>query len=217
MLRTPAPHRPSSNLVPGSLVRPLTLYWEGPLQWLTDSDAGAEASILTAAISRRCGIYLWTIPHEERYIVYAAGQTGRPFANRFREHTTAFLAGTYNLLDLKAATRGERALLWQGLWFRKASLARLPALLARGGVHFAEVEATLRAFRIFVIPLDGDGRLRERLEAAIMQALYLETNPFAAVPDRGMALRPRRRDEEPLCVTLQSPVELIGLPGRMEV
>ncbi len=194
----------------------LTLECKGPFRWLAD-DVDTEASIFTTAAGQRCGVYLWTIPHEKRYIVYVVGQTGRPFASRFREHTTAFLAGTYNLLDLPAATRGDRSLTWQGLWFGKASLSRLPALLARGGGHFAEVEATLRTFRVFLIPLDGDRRLRERLEAAIMKALYLETNPFAAVPDRGMALRPRRQDEEPVCVTLLSPVNLVGIPRSIEV
>lgn len=64
--------------MPELLVPPLTLRWEGPLRWLTDDGTSDESSILTAAVGRRCGVYLWTIPHEEKFIVYAAGQTGRP-------------------------------------------------------------------------------------------------------------------------------------------
>ena len=75
----------------------------------------------------------------------------------------------------------------------------------------------LSTYRVFVAPVDSAPRLLERIEAAIMNALYISTGPTSMIPDRGMALAPRWPDEPPILVRSMAPVLLHGLPNEFEV
>jgi hypothetical protein len=181
--------------------------------WLS----GEGQSVLDPAIGAAAGVYAFAFDAPDGFVVYVVGETARSFAVRLREHTTAYLAGTYTLIDPDAAAAGQRVELWRGLWFMRDAWKRLPELLARGDRHFAEVERVLRAYRVFLLPIEGNKRLGERIEATLAEALYSDRNPYAAIPDRGMALRPRRRGETPITLRLKSQCRLVGVPSELNV
>lgn len=77
-------------------------------------------------------------------------------------------------------------------------------------------EQLLASYRVFVAPLDPAPRLLEHIEAAIMNTLYSADGPVSMIPDRGMALSPRWREEQPIIVRSVSPVHFHGLPAEFE-
>ena len=60
------------------------------------------------------GVYLMTVKHQDGFLPYGVGVTRRPMRERFVEHTRAYVKGEYNILDLNAAERGTREVLWKG-------------------------------------------------------------------------------------------------------
>ena len=78
------------------------------------------------------------------------------------------------------------------------------------------VEAELLRPRDGVERVRGQ-RLRERVEAAIMNCLYEEPPPASSIPDRGMMLAPRRTAEHPVHLVSHCGSRLHGLPSVLVV
>lgn len=183
--------------------------WTGPYAWPT-----YEAESDLPPIPKHPGIYLWVSEYQAGYIIYAAGITRRSIPTRLREHTAKYMTGDYTILDMTAMNCGVRKEIWHGWGWtpekRKDYEERKDDLVAAARHQLA-------AFRIFVADVGTVPRLLERLEAAIMNALYREPPPYCDIPDRGMMLAPRWESEEPITVRFRSEVKLFGLPPDLEI
>jgi hypothetical protein len=189
-----------------------TLHFAGPFSWC----GVAEKNLFGSPEGRKAGVYLLTAESDAGYFIYSAGFTTRSFAERFWEHTKEYLSGNYTVLDAKALREGTRLVVWDGFWDAREAWQRLGDFRARSGEILAHVHELLATFRLFLAPLSTERRVLERLEAAIMNALYGASGKIAELPDRGMRLLPRRQDETPLKVRVESSVVLCGLPATFE-
>jgi hypothetical protein len=172
----------------------------------------------TAAVAASCGVYLWTVDYGGGFLVYAAGETRRPFRKRFREHTREYRSGRYTVFDAAAMRRGERRKVWPGFWFSKRRPPQLERTYSeRSGEIAKALEELLSSYRVFVAPLALDRRVLQRIEAAIMAALYAAESPASLLPDRGMALAPRWPGEHVIRVKNIYPALIHGLPDELEV
>lgn len=192
------------------------LRWEGPFRWPgLDAEGGARA-FDEDPVAKSCGIYLWTVEHLDGFLIYAVGITRRPFARRFREHTQAYRTGVYTLFDIPSLKDGIRKEIWHGFWTKKRSRRRLVEYDRRREELRAAADRQLANYRVFVAPVGPVPRILQRIEAAIMDALYAAPGPASVIPDRGMALAPRRRQERPILVRNVVPVLLHGFPLEFE-
>lgn len=196
--------------------RVIELRWEGPFRWPGRSIQGDAKPFCGATIASSCGVYLWTVEYRDGYLIYAAGITRRPFALRFREHTRAYLNGVYTIFDVPALKEGVRKEIWHGFWLKKRSVEKQDEYEHRADEIRRAAHELLANYRIFVAPVAPMHRLLERIEAAIMHTLYAATGPVSVIPDRGMALAPRWREEQPILVRNMAPVLLHGLPEEFE-
>lgn len=64
---------------------------------------------------------------------------------------------------------------------------------------------------VFLLPIDGDDRLRERVESAISKKLNEQPGVIGAFQDRDVLYRPRRPKEQPIRMTISFKKELAGL------
>src|ERR1700722_15537707 len=80
------------------------------------------------------------------------------------------------------------------------SFARLQEFEERKPVILDAVRNQLRGFRIFRAGMGPEPRILERLEAAIMNALYNQLPPLCDIPDRGMHLAPRWASETSILI-----------------
>ncbi|NJM42680.1 MAG: hypothetical protein HC853_19045 [Anaerolineae bacterium] len=169
-----------------------------------------------AQVASNTGVYLWTVEHNLGFLIYTAGITRRPFQQRFREHTRAYQSGVYTVFDAADLARGERNKIWPGFWFRR----RTPQLKAEYQRRASEIgdalEKLLSAYRVFVAPVSTTPRVLERIEAAIMNALYAAKGIPSIIPDRGMSLSPRWEQEPVLMVRSIIGFPLHGLPSEFE-
>ncbi|MFI3155938.1 MAG: hypothetical protein QX199_07250 [Methylococcaceae bacterium] len=190
----------------------IELRWEGPFTWPCSSSQGDEKNLNDVMVASKCGIYLWTVEYSDGYLIYAAGITRRPFAKRFQEHTRAYLNGIYTIFDVPSLKNGIRKEIWPGFWFKKKLAEEQVEYEKRSSEISIAANDLLSNYRIFVAPVNPVPRLLERIEAAIMNSLYLSTGPTSTIPDRGMALAPRWSEEQPIFVRSITSVTLHGLP-----
>lgn len=195
----------------------IELQWQGPFRWpglCLDNDA---VPLDETNVASSCGIYLWTVAHFDGFLIYAAGITRRPFAQRFREHTRACRTGIYTIFDIPSLKQGVRQEIWHGFWSKKRSAEKQSEYDSRRNEIVLAADEQLSNFRIFVASVDPRPRVLERIEASIMNTLYSATGPVSAIPDRGMMLAPRWRSEVPILVRNVAPVLLHGLPVELNV
>lgn len=194
----------------------IELSWKGPFRWPGVRYEYDSVRLDEAPIRFKYGVYLWTVEHFDGYLIYAAGVTRRPFIKRFREHTRAYLTGIYTIFDVPTLKKGMRKEIWHGFWFKQRSAERQEEYGKRSEEILLAANELLTNYRIFVASIELRRRLLERIEAAIMKCLYSAPGPASVVPDRGMALAPRRRNEQPVVVRSVAPVLLHALPSEFE-
>ncbi|MEW6125565.1 MAG: hypothetical protein AB1757_00765 [Acidobacteriota bacterium] len=190
------------------------LSWKGPLVL-----QGCEGELfLKSPVVEQSGIYLFTVEHNNGYLIYMAGWTTRPFKKRLKEHIATYRKGTYTIFDPESLQNGKRVELWHGMWMGKSTNTPEMKQLFHSRYQELElpIESLLSAFRIFLAPLNTERRSLARIEAAIMNLLYSAEEPISTIPDKGMALAPRWIEEKPFLVNSTSTVLLYGLPELFE-
>jgi hypothetical protein len=184
----------------------IEITWEGPFAW---PEFEGESSL--PALPRMPGVYIQAFEHQDGYLVAGAGITKRPVAMRLREHTRRFLNGEYTVLDTGAASRAERKEVWHGWGYARAHRHEFEA--RREAIQDA-ARRQLASYRIFVADPEiavAGMRLRDRLEAGIMDSLYQQPPPICDFPDRGMFLARRRAEEPPVLIRSVCSSVLYGL------
>jgi hypothetical protein len=188
--------------------------WLGPFCW-----PGFGAASGLPELPAGSGVYLWTIERSDGYLIYAAGITEN-FRRRFEQHTEKYLAGGYTIFDIAQMQAGRRIEIWHGAEWAGWRFAERP----ERQIEFAEREGEiseaaklqLDTFRVFITSIDTR-RVRERIEAAIMNCLYAAPSPLCDLPDKGMRLTPRRLDEEPIAMRNVCASKLHGLPELLSI
>ncbi len=163
------------------------------------------------------GLYLWTFPYREGFIVYAAGITRRSFLKRFKEHTKNYLSGVYTIFDLDEMRQGKKIKIWPGFWMKKDRKHLEKEFFAREAEIKKSIQCQLSEYRIFLSEVPATPRLLERLEAAIMNHLYSLEAPFSTIPDKGMMLASRWENEQPIFVNIECETEILGIPDVLTI
>ena len=122
--------------------------------------------------------------------------------------------GEYNVLDLNEVARGKRKEIWHGCGYARENREEFED---RDKMILDAVRKQLSEFRVFVSDIGTEPRLPERIEAVIMHHLSRQPPPFCDIPDKGMMLAPRWKDEKPLTIKNLSKVRQYGLPTCLEV
>lgn len=191
---------------------PLKICFSGPYSWHGAPDAPC---LFEMPIRKRFGIYLFTVPQPEGALIYYVGETGRSFGIRFLEHFQEHFSGCYHLYEPTSFSKGSKEdCLWRGKYDKsfKFSIASFieriteltPAIIELG-----------KLYRFFLASIDGDRRLRQRIEAAIARHLYDQPGLIGQFQDKGIRYKPKRPDEEEILVSIESEVKIMGLPPTL--
>ncbi|MEB3232495.1 MAG: hypothetical protein VKJ64_15910 [Leptolyngbyaceae bacterium] len=181
--------------------------WQGPFSW-----PGYEHITKLESILNIQGIYLFTFPYRDGFLLYAAGVTNST-KRRLKEHTREYMKGNYNVLDIPSALQGDRKEIWHGWEYARKNRDEFQKNKAE---ILKAVGNQLSSFRIFITEID-DTRKRERLEASLMNTLYLCKEPWSELADRGMYLRGRYNSELPILVRNICSLKVYGLPSEVEI
>ena len=155
------------------------------------------------------GVYLMTVPYQDGFLPYGVGITRRTVRKRFVEHTRSYMNGEYNVLELKSAQRGVREVYWKGWGWSPEKRTAFETL--RESIESA-ARAQMLATKIFVLETGTSPRMLERLEAAIANQYYRQSDTLF---DRGMLRMPRWTTEEPLIAQFSQVSIIVGLPETL--
>jgi len=180
--------------------------WKGPL-----SIPGYENTNGLNSIPDLEGVYLFTFKFNDGYLLYGAGITNST-KRRLKEHIREYKKGNYTILDMKSAKKGIRNEIWHGWDYakthRKEFLDNKESILK-------SVDQQLSSSRIFITELK-DKRLRERIEASIMNNIYNSKENWADLADRGMFLKMRYNSEMPIEANNIADNKIYGLPDFLD-
>jgi hypothetical protein len=158
------------------------------------------------------GVYLWTFKFEEGFLIYAAGITNST-KRRFTTHTREYKKGNYSVFDINLIQKGLRKEIWHGWKYAKLNRDEFNE---RKEIILNAVNEQLKSFRIFIAEIP-EKRKRERLEAAIMQNIYLSTEDWSEIADRGMYLNGRYNSEMPVEIKNLCKYKIYGLEETIEI
>jgi hypothetical protein len=175
-----------------------------------------DDSVLISPESGKTGVYLWTVPYQEKYLAYYVGETGKSFAHRTMQHTQYYLNGFYRVYDPKEFVKGSKSLIWGGMWKtgRKGPDTMLEFLNQYTELS-TEIDKFLKAFRIFLAPLDSERRIRQRIEAAINSRLCEQPGIVGSFQDKDIKYLPKRADEDAILVRINSHEPILGLANEL--
>jgi hypothetical protein len=182
----------------------------GEYYWINE----ANKSIFQSPIADEIGIYLWGIPHENGYLTYNVGETGKSFSQRLKQHLREYLRGNYTIYDSKLWKKGAQKLLWEGMW-RDSYKNREDEFLNQYPSLSKHLYNMLESMRLFVVPFHEDTHTRRKLEYSIAETL--KTNPMSShfFSKYESYNEKRREDETPIKVTFVDTKNIIGLPSTI--
>ncbi len=189
----------------------ISVSFGGPFSWPGTPDA---ASIFDANEGLAAGIYLFTVPLPDGYLIYYVGETGRTFRDRLFEHYTEHASAMYHVYSPAEFARGEKVMLWPGRFDMECRKSKRECVAAYTELYGPIWEMT-RMFRLFLTPLACDTRIRRRIESAIANALYATPGVVGAFQDK-VNYSPRLDGEAPIGCVVSSSARLLGLPERFE-
>ena len=192
-------------------VNRLSLQWHGPFTWTRQEGT----RVFDSPVVIEPGVYVFTVPHGAAFLAYYVGQTGQSFRKRLEAHTKEYLSGVYRTYAPALFVAGQKELVWGGLW-KKDRVHLWPDFLERYVELALTIYRFLSCFRLFLAPIKADRRVRERVEAAVAEALRNQNERTRAFFDDVVKYRPRTADEEPFILMNESGHVRLGLAARME-
>jgi len=124
------------------------------------------------------------------------------------------MSGSYTVLDVEAAKKGERKEIWHGWGYAKEHQDEF--LRHKDYIFLKSVENELASYQLFVTEV-GAKRIQERIEFAIIHHAYLSKEPWGDLVDGLMALRGRANDEIPIEIRNFFPRKIYGIPDTFEI
>jgi len=180
----------------------------GPFAWQTDAEC---PSVLNDPAAQGPGIYLWTNNPPSGRLVFYVGETGKSFSARMQDHLRQQLAGYYHVYEPGPFAAGTVVEVWPGAFGsqRAKRLSEFVAKLPELAGHLADF---VQSMRFYLAPMDVPQRIRQRVEAALADALrqggrHLQVD--------GVRYLRRRADEGALSVRVRVPAEVAGVPEEL--
>ena len=165
-------------------------------------------------ISKTAGVYLWTARTPDGFIVEYVGQTGESFAKRTKDHAIQTFGGNYRICDARLMREGKLKVVWPGLW-RKGTRDKMAEFAQRYLDLAPFIVDYLRTIEVFLAPVNGNRRFRERIEGALARHIWDQPPPASNLLPTDVRYRQRREDEVPVSVGLRCGEKIVGVPNSL--
>lgn len=184
------------------------LHFHGPFSAV---HANGCRSLFSDELTKRTGVYLWTLNVKGQERLRYVGQTRVGFGARMAQHLASFLTGEYPIQDLSALARGELVGLVHGFWPQ-----RLPSILQDYGRLVPHIIGVIRRLTVHLAPLDGDAHLHNRVEGAIGR--YFQRHADAQVRDffmPGLRIPAAIPGDRAVNLIMSTDVPIAGFPSEL--
>ena len=172
-----------------------------------------EKMLFGESISQEAGVYLWTVRTPDGFLVEYVGQTGESFAKRTKDHMIHTFGGNYRVCDPQLMRQGQLKVVWLGLW-RRGTKDKMPEFAQRYLSLAPAIQEYLEAVELFLAPIVGNRRLRERIEGAIAHVIREQSAPASSLLSPDIRYRSRTQGEVPVSIDIVCDQAVLGLPSQ---
>ena len=103
-------------------------------------------------------------------------------------------------------------LIWGGMWkFDRKDPAMMADFLKDYPTFSLQILEFLKQFRIFLIPIQGDRRIREHIEAGIAAHFYEQSGVVGSFQNKDIRYKPRKPDEQSFLLKVKKCGPIMGL------
>ena len=134
------------------------------------------------------------------------------------EHVQNHLSGFYRLYDPKEFAKGKKVLLWGGLWKSdRKDPAMMGEFLKDYQTFSLQILEFLKQIRLFLIPIQGDRRIREHIEAGIASHFYEHPGVVGSFQNDDIRYKPRKPDEQSFLIKVNNSDLVMGLAEQVVI
>jgi hypothetical protein len=157
------------------------------------------------------GLYLWTIKHENGYLVYYIGETTQQTLTiRLQQHVLAYLVGQKRIYEPTQFSKAEKVLIWGGTRYRSqridfADFINEYSRLAPG------IASLLQYFRIFLASSFLEQRIIRRIGAGIASNIRAKSGIIGNFQDADVRFESRLISEELFGTKFKFPKDVVVL------
>lgn len=185
------------------------LKFYGPLKF-----GQCKNSLFNHKLANKKGIYLWTIPFENKYYIEYIGETGQSFYKRNKEHLIQVMGGNYRVIDMDSLKTGNVNILWNGMW-RKGTRDKMNEFINLYVDLAPKLLYYITSVNVFIAPLDCDTRIRRRIEGSIAKYIKEQPSNINKFFPKDVRYWKIKDDEEPICIQINYPKLIVGLPNEI--
>jgi hypothetical protein len=165
-------------------------------------------------ISQQTGVYLWTVRFRDGFLVNYVGETGTSFYRRMKDHMIQCLGGNYRICEPMLFSRGERKILWNGMW-RKGTRDLMPLFVSKYVELAPRIKEYLELIQVFVAPIETTSRMRRRIEGTIAFSLREQLPPIGTFMNEDVRYLLRKKGEDPVRVMISCSQGVLGLRSEI--
>ena len=106
--------------------------------------------------------------------------------------------------------KGKRSLIWKGLWRGE----NINNFLKNYKELYPKIIELFKIYRLFVLPLDCDSKLRRRIEYTIVKILKDQKGLIGDFQEQDIRYQKPKIDNSPIRIKLQNKFDILGLPDK---
>lgn len=116
------------------------------------------------------------------------------------------------VFDSEEFVKGKKVLVWGGMWKSERKDPKYICDFLQNHLELGpEIIRFVEQFRVFLAPLDGDRRLRERIESEIARSLNVQDGFVGSFQDKDVRYQLRRANEQQIKVAMVFSKPIMGM------
>jgi hypothetical protein len=161
------------------------------------------------------GIYFFTFEINNKILIEYIGITTRNFNKRFSEHIKELWSGGYQIYDFEKLENHQDFVIWKGRYGKDVDDISL--FSDEKSTFSRSISKQIEKFKIYLIPLDRDKRILERIEGKLYEILRGKNNKIISTFIKGVKSNPRYSNEKLLDFEILNNSLLQEIPSKFTI
>ncbi len=174
-----------------------------------------EKNLFSTPEANSPGIYISTFKINDRYLIEYIGTTTRSLCERFLEHIEKYASGGYKLYDFQKMKDNKEFVVLKGRFGKDKY--NITKFLNNYDYYSQRIKELIHELKIFLIPLDKEKRILERIEGRLYQILREKKDEKVMAFIEGVRSRPKRENEMSVIVIIEPNLLFPEIPTNLEI
>ena len=174
-----------------------------------------EKNLFNTPKANSPGIYISTFRINDKYLIEYVGITTRSISKRFIEHIEKYSSGGYKLYDFQKMKDNKEFVVLKGRFGKNKY--NITKFLNNYDYYSQRIKELIHELKVFLIPLDKEERILERIEGRLYQILREKKDEKVMAFIEGVRSRPKRENERSIIVIIEPNLLSSEIPSNLEI